>query len=40
MEIRKVLGRKDGCKMVIVPKNSNIEVGEYVQIKKIKEVKK
>lgn len=32
MEIRKVLGRKDGIKMVIIPKKSNIQVGEYVKI--------
>jgi len=37
MEIRKVLGRKDGVKMVIVPKNSDIQIGEYVEINKIKE---
>jgi hypothetical protein len=33
MEIRKVLGRKDGIKMVIIPKKSDIKVGEYVSIK-------
>jgi len=33
MEIRKVLGRKDGIKMVIVPKKSEINVGDYVEIK-------
>jgi len=33
MEIRKVLGRKDGIKMVIIPKKSEIKVGDYVTIK-------
>ena len=37
MEIRKVLGRKDGIKMVIVPKKSDIQVGDYVVIKKSEE---
>jgi len=32
MEVRKVLQRKDGVKMVIVPKNSNIKKGELVLI--------
>lgn len=33
MEVRKVLGRKDGVKMVIIPKKSEIQVGQYVIIK-------
>ena len=42
MEIRKCLERKDGVKMVIVPKKSDIKKGDYVRIEKImkKEVKK
>lgn len=32
MEVRKVLQRKDGVKMVIVPKNSGIKKGELVLI--------
>lgn len=35
MEIRKVLGRKDGIKMIIVPKHSDINVGDYVKIIKV-----
>ena len=37
MEIRKVLERKDGIKMVIVPKNSDIKKDDYVMINKINE---
>lgn len=36
IEIRKCLGRKDGVKMVIVPKNSKIKKGDYVKIEKVK----
>jgi len=36
LEIRKCLERKDGVKMVIVPKNSKIKKGDYVGIYKIK----
>ena len=32
MEIRKVLQRKDGVKMVIIPKASNIKKGELVLV--------
>jgi len=40
MEICRVLKqRKDGIKMVVVPKNSDIESGDYVKIIKIKEAK-
>jgi len=39
MEIRKVLSRKDGIKMVIIPKKSKIVAGDYVKINKIKEDK-
>ena len=41
IEKRKCLGRKDGVKMVIVPKNSKIKKGDYVKIEKVnkKEVK-
>ena len=35
MEIRKVLGRKDGIKMVIIPKAADIKKGDYVMITKI-----
>jgi hypothetical protein len=34
MEVRRVLQRKDGVKMVIVPKNSSIKKGELVLITK------
>jgi len=37
MEIRKVLERKDGVKMAIVPKNSDIKKGDYVKIIKMEE---
>ena len=36
LEIRKCLERKDGVKMVIVPKSSKIKKGDYVGIYKIK----
>lgn len=39
MEIKKVLQRKEGTKIVVVPKNSEIEAGDYVIIKKVEEVK-
>ena len=32
MEIRTVLQRKDGIKMVIIPKKSNIQKGELVLV--------
>jgi len=32
MEVRKVLQRKDGVKMVIIPKASNIKKGELVLV--------
>ena len=32
MEIRKVLQRKDGIKMVIIPKHSKIKKGELVLV--------
>ena len=35
LEIRKVLERKDGIKMVIIPKNSEIRKGDYVGVFKI-----
>jgi len=38
-EIRRVLERKDGIKMVIVPKKSEIKKDDYVKIIKIEEVK-
>jgi len=37
MEVRKVLIRKDGVKLVIVPKNSDIKAGDYVAINKLEE---
>ena len=36
MEIRKCLERKDGVKMVIVPKKSDIKKGDYEKIEKIR----
>jgi len=39
IEIRKVLERKDGIKMVIIPKKSNINKDDYVKIIKLEEVK-
>lgn len=38
IEIRKVLERKDGIKMVIIPKKSKIKKGDYVRIIKLEEV--
>lgn len=35
IEIKKVLERKDGIKMVIIPKNSKIKKGDYVKIIKL-----
>ena len=35
MEIKKVRIRKDGVKFVIIPKNSEIQGGDYVSIDKI-----
>ena len=32
MEVRRVLQRKDGIKMVIIPKGSNIKKGELVLV--------
>jgi hypothetical protein len=37
VEIKKVLIRKDGIKIVIIPKNSGIEAGDYVKIIKLEE---
>jgi hypothetical protein len=37
IEIRKVLERKDGIKMVIIPKKSEIKKGDYVRIIKLEE---
>jgi hypothetical protein len=34
-EIRKVLERKDGVKMVIIPKKSEIKKEDYVRITKL-----
>jgi hypothetical protein len=36
-EIRKVLERKDGIKMCIIPKKSKIVKDDYVRITKIEE---
>lgn len=36
MEIKKVQKRKDGTKLVIVPRNSEIDAGDYVRLEKIK----
>jgi hypothetical protein len=39
MEIKKVLQRnEDKLKYVVVPKNSDIEAGDYVRITKVVEV--
>jgi len=35
MEIRKVLERKDGVKLCIIPKKSDINGGDYVVINKV-----
>lgn len=35
MEIKKVQKRKDGTKILIVPRNSDIDEGDYVSIEKI-----
>ena len=37
MEILKVRDRGDGVKQVTIPKNSDIEVGDYVKITKMDE---
>lgn len=34
-EIKKVLVRKDGIKYLIIPKLSNLNVGDYVAITKV-----
>lgn len=40
MEIKRVLERKTtGIKFVIIPKNSELKKGDYVQITKLEEVK-
>lgn len=39
IEIKKVLIRKDGVKYIIIPKNTNINEGDYVKITKLKEEK-
>jgi hypothetical protein len=38
MEIKKIKQRKDGTKIVIVPRNSDLNVGDYVKIIKVEEV--
>jgi len=35
-EIKKVTTRKDGTKILIVPRNSDIQVGDYCSIQKVK----
>ena len=35
-EIKKVLLRKDGIKYIIIPKDSDLNSGEYVMISKLK----
>lgn len=38
MEIKKVIGNeKTGLKMIHIPKNSDIKVGDYVKIVKLKD---
>ena len=37
MEIKKVLERKDGIKMIIIPKNMDVKKGDSVGIIKIDE---
>lgn len=37
MEVKKVLVRRDGVKMVFIPKKSDIDEGDYVKIVKINE---
>ncbi len=40
MEIKQVKMRKDGIKMVFIPKNSDLIEGDYVMITKVNEPKK
>lgn len=40
IEIRKVLERKDGIKMVIIPKKSEIKKDDYVKIIKLEKEEK
>ncbi len=35
MEIKKVQGRIDGVKLLVVPKKSDIQIGDYCKIIKI-----
>ena len=37
MEIRKVRRRKDGIKYITIPKDSEIDIDDYVKIEKIEE---
>lgn len=37
MEIRKVLKRTDGIKYLVVPKNSQINAGDFVMLIKVNE---
>lgn len=36
-EVKKVLERKDGIKMVIIPKQSQLKKGDWVKIIKLEE---
>lgn len=37
MEIKRVLIRSDGVKYIIIPKKSNLQVGDYVRLIKLTE---
>lgn len=37
MEIKKIKQRRDGTKIVIIPKHSDLQGGDYVRITLIKE---
>jgi hypothetical protein len=36
MEVKKILQRPDGTKYVIIPKDSDIQKGDYVKLIKLK----
>lgn len=37
MEIKKISERKDGTKIVVVPRSSDLKKGDYVKIIKVEE---
>jgi hypothetical protein len=40
MEVKKVLIRSDGVKYIIIPKKSDLNAGDYVQLIKVKKEEK